>query len=664
MLFLTSDHSILMRNIFILGFIFLLFSCDSSESENTIPPEKEIEVVSVEITNKLTSLKKYEEVQLSFSINPKDASNTEVSWISSNTDVAEVSIDGKLTALTVGETTISAVSKMNDNISDSFELSVTGKTTNDMLEVRVGGLTAIMIDESTFGLQVPNDVDITALMPTINHNGEFISPAAGETVDFSDVVTYTVTSESGETKEWKVKIIKILDPPTGSGFITKWTTTHDGVSDINSIEIPTYLKPNINKVYTYNYTVDWGDGNVDENISDDIKHTYEIPGTYYVSITGDFPGIYFNQDPAIDTDNKKIEAIVQWGDIIWESFSFAFYDCRRLDVVATDTPNLTKVESVHGMFSLCTNLIGNSSFENWDVSNIAYASQMFQGCYLFNQDIGSWDVSNVKQFSLFFNVALEFNQDISKWDVSNARTMWSMFNGAEKFNQDIGNWYFPNVTDLGTMFQGAASFNQDISNWDVSNIEDFGYMFNGASNFNQPIGKWDMSGAKDVSGMFQAANSFTNDITNWDMSNVTNMAVMFGYNIAFNQDISNWDVGNVENMGGMFWNNRVFNQDLSSWNTSKVNTMFRMFEGATSFDQELSDWNISSVTDMGRMFLGTGLSTPNYDTTLIGWSGKESLQSNVNFDGGTSKYCNSETERQSLIDNLGWIITDGGKDCN
>jgi hypothetical protein len=63
------------------------------------------------------------------------------------------------------------------------------------------------------------------------------------------------------------------------------------------------------------------------------------------------------------------------------------------------------------------------------------------------------------------------------------------------------------------------------------------------------------------------------------------------------------------------------------------------------------------------MFRFIKLSTPNYDSLLIEWSNLTSLQSGVSFDGGNSQYTpNSDAShaRQSLIDDYGWSITDGG----
>ncbi|MBO0320865.1 BspA family leucine-rich repeat surface protein [Muricauda sp. CAU 1633] len=410
-------------------------------------------------------------------------------------------------------------------------------------------------------------------------------------------------------------------------FITTWKTDNPGTSGDNQITIPTY------SVETYNYTVDWGDGTSDTNVTGDITHTYATAGTYQVAISGEFPAILFqgNQD-----SNLKITQVNQWGDIRWRNFSSAFSGCRELDVVATDTPNLENVISTQGMFFNCTSLLGNESFGLWDVSTIIDGSSMFLGCSLFNQNIGGWDVSNMVYMDYFFWQAESFNQPIGNWDVSNAERIFYMFSFAESFNQDISEWRFPKVTNLAGMFQSATSFSQDISSWDVSNIENFGAMFNNAASFDQPIGIWDMSNAVELSLMFAEANSFTSDITNWDVSNVTTMEGLFKYNT-------------------------TFNQDLSSWDTSSVTSMAGMFEGAAAFEGDISSWDVSTVENMSLMFENSGISLENYDKLLDAWANLPSLQTNVIFDVGNSQYCESEEARQFIIDTYGWIINDTGK---
>ncbi|MCD6596063.1 MAG: BspA family leucine-rich repeat surface protein, partial [Bacteroidales bacterium] len=172
----------------------------------------------------------------------------------------------------------------------------------------------------------------------------------------------------------------------------------------------------------------------------------------------------------------------------------------------------------------------------------------------------------------------------------------------------------------------------------------------------------DLSNVTNMRVMFIYAASFNGDLSNWDVSNVTDMSEMFSVTDSFNGDLSNWDVSSVNDMSFMFNEALSFNGDLSNWDVSNVTEMVQMFNLATSFNGDLSNWDVSKVIDMSDMFWGVTLSTNNYDALLKGWSDL-TLQNGVSFDGGNSNYCNSETERQNIINNFGWTINDGGKDC-
>jgi len=450
------------------------------------------------------------------------------------------------------------------------------------------------------------------------------------------------------------------------------------------------------------YNINWGDGSISTHVYSPspfitISHTYALPGSYNVTINGNFTSLSF-------FGIGQLKAIVEWGERSWTDLSIMFSN-TSLNSIPALAPNLTLTESTAGMFAFTP---FNQDISNWDVSNVINMQSMFSQS-AFNQDIGNWDVSNVTNMSsMFLNSAFNqnisdwdvsnvinmqsmfsqsaFNQDISNWDVSSVTYMSSMFGNSifnqdigdwdvsnvinmqsmfsqSAFNQDIGNWDVSNVINMNSMFQSSV-FNQDISNWDVSNVTDMMHMFDN-SDFNQDISNWDVSNVTDMYSMFKRS-AFNQDISNWDVSNVTDMMFMFGQS-AFNQDISNWDVSNVTDMRFMF-SQSAFNQDISDWDVSNVTDMHSMFQYST-FNQNIGDWNISNVTNMINMFEEVTLSTEIYDNILIGWAALDSsnsspLQNNVNFNGGNSMYCLSEEARNYLINTYGWTITDGDESPN
>jgi surface protein len=310
----------------------------------------------------------------------------------------------------------------------------------------------------------------------------------------------------------------------------------------------------------------------------------------------------------------------------------------------------------------------NADISNWDVSNVTTMNSMFRQAYAFNQDIGAWDVSSVTDMDLLFRRAYIFNQDLSDWDVSSVTTMSAIFtessfaNGAEngQTHPSLNSWNVSSVINMARLFW-RSPYNGDISQWETSGVTDMNNMFAQCSFNNSSISEWDVSSVTDMSYMFQYHNSFNQDISGWDVSNVNNMAGMFLKAPVFNKDISSWNVGSVTNMQQMFTDACAFNQAIGTWDVSNVTNMISMFANfanCTTFNQDLGSWNISSVTDMSNMFTEVTLSQSNYDSTLNSWA-TQSVQSDVNFDGGDSVSCHY-SGRNALINEYNWVITDGG----
>lgn len=394
-------------------------------------------------------------------------------------------------------------------------------------------------------------------------------------------------------------------------FVTRWK-----VEGNLSIEIGI----NVLRPVPYNYSVNFGDGVIQNNITGIATHTYSQPGIYTVSITGDFPQLmmYYSTTP------EKLISVEQWGNIQWHSMSSSFYNCKNMIVNATDAPDLSAVSSMESMFWGADKF--NSPIDHWDVSNVTNMSWMFYKAINFDQSLENWDVSNVTAMNMMFNKAVRFNSPVAAWNVSNVTNMSSMFSDSYTFDQELNEWDVSSVTNMKEMFAGAELFNQPLDNWDVSNVTNMSYMFGRTPNtsrqciFNQPINAWNTGSVTDMSGMFKDTVDFNQPLDDWDVSGVTTMAAMFSGSEKFNQSLNFWDVSQVENMSDMFNSAKGFNSSVATWDTSAVTNMKGMFCDALSFNQNIDSWNVANVTTMEGMFEMTVPSNiSSFNQTLQSW---------------------------------------------
>ena len=397
------------------------------------------------------------------------------------------------------------------------------------------------------------------------------------------------------------------------------------------------------------YDVDWGDGISDTGVVDTQTHTYATAGTYDVAVTATAGQIYFAR---ANNDRKKLLDIKNWGTCAWTTMSRAFQGCEKLEgVSAMDIPNFTNCTDTSGMFGLSaystpakiTNLI------NWDVSNITNMTGMFEGYKRYSTtdltegtiNFSNWDFSNVTKMRAF---------------CSNSKTIYGILDCTNTSITNLTDGYqclrSVNVSNIGSLtvgntFPGGAKLvDATLSNLDISNTTNFYTAF--------------------------AANNFPSGITfdSWDFSHVTSTRDMFPdcTNIP---DVTGLDVSSVSNFQYMFSRSSDFNQDISVWDVSGPGSMRGMLYGTTNFDRSLANWDISGITDFRDFMKSAGISTANYDSTLIGWlqslentyPGGVNYPFSINISFGSSRYTlggAAETARNTLINTYGWTITDGG----
>jgi surface protein len=494
---------------------------------------------------------------------------------------------------------------VNDGRTDGNKVTVTVMVT-PVNDAPVAEADSVTVDEtsSTISIDVlANDTDVDGDALQIKA-GSITTPDSGGSavlngnkIDYTPsgsyhgIETFYYTVNDGTVDGSTTKVFVTIK----GAFIIKVNTNNAGTTSNKQFKIPGYTG--------YDYQVDCNNDGVNEedHATGEYTCTYSSAGEHTIAIRGDLYSINFNNQG----DRKKLIAVEQWGSIEWQSFSASFYGCSNMAITARDVPYLYNVRYMSDMFRDATSLNKNEAMAHWDVSNVIYLDNMFNGATHFNQDISGWFTEDVSDMSGMFDGATAFNQDIGEWDTESVTSMSNMFKNATAFNQDIDDWNTSSVRDMSGMFSGAADFNKSIGSWDTGSVTDMSDMFNGAIAFNQDIGNWNTSSVRDMSGMFNNAIVFNQDIGNWDMTNVVYTDNMFSGASTFNQDIGKWGADFAPgDTSEMFKNATAFNQDIGDWNTSSVDDMSGMFSGAADFNKSIGSWDTGSVTDMSDMFKG------------------------------------------------------------
>ena len=257
----------------------------------------------------------------------------------------------------------------------------------------------------------------------------------------------------------------------------------------------------------YNYNVDCDNDGVIEATNRTAAYTctYATPGTYTIAISGNFPRIYFFNQP---NSREKIMEVKQWGGQVWTTMQHAFRGASNVRITATDAPNLSAVTNMGHMFNGASSM--NDNINHWDTSNVNNMEYTFNTATSFNQPLDNWDTSNVTNMTAMFNTATSFNHPIGNWDMSKVERTVQMFSSAASFNQPIGSWDLSSLTTANTMFYGALAFDQDLGGWKLSdgvNLNIFPNASVGLSvvNYDNTLIGWFNSGVTGVS--FQAGKS-------------------------------------------------------------------------------------------------------------------------------------------------------------
>ena len=233
------------------------------------------------------------------------------------------------------------------------------------------------------------------------------------------------------------------------------------------------------------------------------------------------------------TDAKRLDSVTQWGTNRWTSLTDAFRGCSRMDVTATDVPDLRGVNDLSSMFYGCDSLVYNPTINTWRTDSITNMRDMFGESPKFNQPLGSWNTERVTNMHGMFQGTNNFDQDIHNWNTGKVTDMSQMFLRAFKFNQPIGSWNTANVTNMAYMFAFATSFNKSLY-WNVEKVTNMTSMFWGADAFDQDLSGWTLKSVTSAGNMFKAnlnkgmsCGNYSETLQGWAINPLTKTGLNF-----------------------------------------------------------------------------------------------------------------------------------------
>ena len=429
-------------------------------------------------------------------------------------------------------------------------------------------------------------------------------------------------------------------------------------------------------MYTYNFTVDWGDGSPISEITSfddaDKTHTYETAGDYNLVIEGTLEAWSFNN--VEDGDKDKILSVENFGDLGYTNLSGAFHGSTNLSAFAGGVTSA--VTDMTSMFEGATN--ANPDVSNWDVSSVTNMTNMFNSSGLSKENYDAFLINLADNNASVSNVTLgAIGIYYSSDDAKTARDTLN----------DRRNWTITDGGDYAAVFRSTWKISADGETITLPLVNDAMYTYNFTVDWGDgsPISKITAHDDPAITHTYTTAGdyelliagtleawSFNNDNTG-DKDKILSVESFgdLGYtNLsgAFHgsTNLSAFAGGvtsDVTDMANMFNGATSANPDVSNWDVSKVTTMENMFNGATVANPNMSSWVVSAVTGMNNMFNASGLSTENYNAFLINLADNNASVTGVTLGVDTSiKYDSfaARTALDALVDDRGWTITDGG----
>ena len=393
--------------------------------------------------------------------------------------------------------------------------------------------------------------------------------------------------------------------------------------------------------------------------------------------------------------------VEQFGTVQWQTMENAFRGCTNLQFSAgIDTPDLSQVTDMSGMFAGCTAF--NQPLNSWNVSNVQKMGRMsydfdrvlgmFLDCSSFNQPLDNWDVSKVEGMGDIFAGCTSFDQELGMWKLERCQELGLDNCGMsiENYSKSLVGWASQtNINQNLRLNAGGLKYNASAKAARKQLIEGKNWRIRGDADENgRPfITRWKGEAGKELRIPINGdgyrliiKRASDGSVLKTDYSN------SFPYSYTPTEDgellveagpegVSSFisvyapegvkALLRIEQFGTVQWQtmenafrgctNLQFSAGIDTPDLSQVTNMENMFSGCTSFNQDLGMWKLERCQELGLD--NCGMSVENYSKSLVGWASQTSINQNLQLNAEGLKYnASGKAARKQLIEGKGWNI--------
>ena len=391
---------------------------------------------------------------------------------------------------------------------------------------------------------------------------------------------------------------------------------------------------------------------------------------------------------------EALLCVEQFGTVKWESMENAFRGCTNLQFSAgIDTPDLSKVTDMSGMFAGCTAF--NQPLDNWDVSKVTDMSFMFVNCTSFNQPLNNWDVSKVTNMNSMFSHCTSFNQELGMWKLERCQELGLDNCGmsVENYSKSLVGWAAQtNINRNLQLNAGGLKYNASAKAARKQLIEGKDWHIRGDADENDRpfITRWKGEAGKElripINGysyklIIKKASDGSMLVTENDCIGTYRYTPTEDGELLveagpegvssirmqeYGQELGSCEaLLRVEQFGTVKWEsmryafqgctNLQFAAGIDAPDLSQVTDMEDMFSGCISFNQELGMWKLEKCEKLGLD--NCGMSVENYSKSLVGWASQTNINQNLQLNAGGLKYnASAKAARKQLIEGKNWRI--------